>query len=114
MGKYFLSQSSGVLAPISAELIWKFGKMIAKLSLGNKAINLEIGIACYQAALQVYQRNQFPQEWAATQANLANGYKNRIKGNKAENIEKAILAFENALQIRTKRGITCRMGSDSK
>jgi hypothetical protein len=32
----------------------------------------------------------FPQQWAGTQNNLANAYKDRIKGERGENIEKAI------------------------
>ncbi|MFM6279142.1 MAG: tetratricopeptide repeat protein, partial [Dolichospermum sp.] len=44
----------------------------------------------------------FPQEWAATQHNLGNAYRNRIRGDKAKNLEKAIKFYQNALKIRTK------------
>ena len=37
-----------------------------------------------------------------TQNNLADAYRNRIKGDNAENIEKAIESYNAALQIRTK------------
>ncbi|WP_353932199.1 CHAT domain-containing protein [Okeanomitos corallinicola TIOX110] len=95
----YLVRKSGNNAQEFAALIVELGILINQFPLGDKAINLEIGIACYQAALQVYQRDQFPQEWAAIQDNLSINYRNRIKGNKADNLEKAILACENALQI---------------
>ena len=37
-----------------------------------------------------------------TQNNLANAYKDRIKGERAENIEKAIAFYEAASEVRTR------------
>ncbi|MGK7900778.1 MAG: CHAT domain-containing protein [Hormoscilla sp.] len=43
----------------------------------------------------------FPTDWAMTQNNLGNAYRNRIKGDRDENLELAIAAYQLALQIRT-------------
>ncbi|MEG4347094.1 tetratricopeptide repeat protein, partial [Microcoleus sp. A003_D6] len=64
--------------------------------------NLERAIAFYEAALQVYTRPAFPQDWAMTQNNLANAYLYRIKGDRGDNLERAIAFFEAALQVRTR------------
>ncbi|HAX77831.1 MAG TPA: hypothetical protein DCY88_18830, partial [Cyanobacteria bacterium UBA11372] len=55
----------------------------------------------YTLALQVYTPDAFPQDWAGTQNNLGNAYRNRIKGDKADNLEFAIAAYTLALQVRT-------------
>ncbi|MEO1211203.1 MAG: tetratricopeptide repeat protein, partial [Cyanobacteria bacterium J06638_20] len=70
--------------------------------LGNRALNQELSIAAYQAALQVRTREAFPQNWAMTQNNLGNAYKNRIRGERADNLERAIDAYQAALQVRTR------------
>ena len=69
---------------------------------GKRGENIERAIAFYEAALQVYTRDAFPQYWAMTQNNLANAYRNRIKGERGENIEKAIAFYEAALQVYTR------------
>ncbi|MGB7893680.1 MAG: CHAT domain-containing protein, partial [Microcoleus sp.] len=56
----------------------------------------------YTAALTVRTPDAFPQDWAATQNNLAAAYSDRIRGEKAENIEVAIALYRNALTIRTR------------
>ena len=42
-----------------------------------------------------------PQSWAMTQNNLANAYRERIKGDRADNIENAIAACTAALTFYT-------------
>ncbi len=79
-----------------------FGNIIQQFPLGNRLGNLEIGIAAYEVALQVFTPEAFPQDWATTQNNLALAYRNRIKGEKAENLEQAIARYENALKVRTR------------
>jgi tetratricopeptide (TPR) repeat protein len=69
---------------------------------GDKAENLEKAITCYEAALEIRTKDNFPIDWAGTQNNLANAYNERIKGDKAENLEKAITCYEAALEIYTK------------
>jgi CHAT domain-containing protein len=43
----------------------------------------------------------FPQDWAATQNNLAAAYYNRILGERADNLETAIACYQEALKVRT-------------
>ncbi|WP_287267314.1 tetratricopeptide repeat protein [Moorena sp. SIO3A2] len=40
-------------------------------------------------ALEVSTREAFPINWAGTQNNLGNAYRNRITGDKAQNLEDA-------------------------
>ncbi|WP_293369876.1 CHAT domain-containing tetratricopeptide repeat protein [Microcoleus sp. CAWBG556] len=68
---------------------------------GDKADNIELAIAAYTKALQVYTPQAFPQGWAMTQNNLGTAYWDKIKGDKADNIELAIAAYTKALQVYT-------------
>ncbi|MEH2050401.1 CHAT domain-containing protein, partial [Nostoc sp.] len=52
--------------------------------------------------LEVYTREAFPIDWAMTQNNLANAYRERIKGEISDNLELAISAYELALEVRTR------------
>ncbi|MEH1861886.1 MAG: CHAT domain-containing tetratricopeptide repeat protein [Nostoc sp.] len=70
--------------------------------LGDKAENLEKAIACYQNALSIRTREDFPELWAQTQMNLASAYRHRLRGDAAENVEIAIAANQSALQVYTK------------
>jgi CHAT domain-containing protein len=69
---------------------------------GNRDENLERSIACYQSALEIYTKADFPLEWAGTQNNLAAAYGNRIRGDRDENLEQSITCCESALEIYTK------------
>ena len=69
---------------------------------GERADNLERAIIASEQALQVYTRDAFPKNWAATQNNLANAYSERIRGERADNLKRAITAYEQALQVRTR------------
>jgi CHAT domain-containing protein len=86
----------------TAAVLVTFGDGIQQFPLGDRSLNLELGIAAYEQALQVYTRDAFPQGWARTQHNLAAAYSNRIKGDRAESIERAIAAYEQALQVYTR------------
>ena len=68
----------------------------------DKGENIEKAIACYQQALLVYTREDFPLLWAMTQNNLGNVYCDRIKEDKAENLEKAIACYQQALLVFTR------------
>jgi CHAT domain-containing protein len=85
-----------------AAVILTFGNLIAEFPLGSRADNLEIAIAAYEQALQVFTRSAFPQGWAGTQYNLGLAYYERIKGERGENLEEAIAAYQLALQVRTR------------
>nr|MCU0551484.1 tetratricopeptide repeat protein [Leptolyngbya sp. Prado105] len=80
----------------------EFGNLINKFPLGTRWLNLELGIAAYEQALQVYTRDAFPEQWARTQNNLANTYHDRIHGDRADNLERAITTYEQALQVYTR------------
>ncbi|RFP60973.1 MAG: CHAT domain-containing protein, partial [Limnothrix sp. CACIAM 69d] len=69
---------------------------------GERADNLEMAIAAYERALEVYTREAFPEDWAMTQNNLAAAYRNRIRGERADNLEMAITACERALEVYTR------------
>ncbi|MHC5717554.1 MAG: CHAT domain-containing protein, partial [Nostoc sp.] len=79
-----------------------FSNLIAQFPLGSKASNMEIAITGYEVALTVYTREALPQNWAATQNNLAIAYSDRIKGDRADNIENAIAAYIAALSVYTR------------
>jgi tetratricopeptide (TPR) repeat protein len=70
---------------------------------GSRAENLEHAIQAYEAALTVYLREAFQQDWAwgATQYNLGNAYAIRHRGERADNIERAIKAYDAALTVTT-------------
>ncbi|MEH2021267.1 tetratricopeptide repeat protein, partial [Nostoc sp.] len=88
-----------------AELVFYFSSLIKQFPLGSKASNMEIAITGYEVALTVYTREALPQEWAATQNNLANAYRDRIKGDRADNIEQAIAAYTAALTVYTREAL---------
>ncbi|PZO42421.1 MAG: hypothetical protein DCF19_07480 [Pseudanabaena frigida] len=74
----------------------KFGDLLVEFgSLKND----ELAIAAYKLALQVYKRDTFPEQWAKTQCNLANAYKNCKQGGWSKSYEQAIAAYEEALQV---------------
>jgi CHAT domain-containing protein len=78
------------------------GNLIQQFPLGNRMLNLEMGIVAYEQALQAYTRDAFPEQWAGMQNNLAAAYNKRIRGERADNLERAIKAAEQALQVYTR------------
>jgi tetratricopeptide (TPR) repeat protein len=82
-----------------------FGNTIQQFPLGDRMLNLELAIAAYELALQIYTREVFPQNWATTQNNLGAAYSDRLRGEPAENLEKAISNYELALQIWTREAL---------
>ncbi|MEH2093482.1 MAG: CHAT domain-containing tetratricopeptide repeat protein [Nostoc sp.] len=82
-----------------ATLIMNFSNLVASFPLGNRASNLEIGIAGYETALQMISSEAFPKLWAALQMNLGCIYIQRLRGKKADNLEISISLLENALQF---------------
>ena len=59
-------------------------------------------IDCYNAALTVYTREDFPQKWARTQNNLGTAYWNISDGDKGANLRSAIDCYNAALTVYTK------------
>jgi tetratricopeptide (TPR) repeat protein len=81
------------------------GFRLDEFPLANRALNLELAIAAYEAALEVLTREALPEKWATTQNNLGLAYQNRIRGERAENLERAIAAHEAALEVRTREAL---------
>jgi tetratricopeptide (TPR) repeat protein len=68
----------------------------------RRAIDLRKAIAAYEAALTVRTRAAHPVEWAMTQNNLGNAWRNMPTGDRRENLRKAIAACEAALTVLTR------------
>ena len=85
-----------------AGIILNFSILIQEFPRGSRAINLEIAITGYEVVGTVFTREAFPRDWAITQNNLGNAYRNRIRGNKADNLEDAIEAYQKALEVYTR------------
>ncbi|MEG4408959.1 CHAT domain-containing protein [Microcoleus sp. MON2_D5] len=96
----FTKVTSEEAASIAAD-IGNFGSLIKDFPLGRRAWNLEIGIACYSAASEVYTREDYPEQWAMGQNNLGTAYSDRIEGVRAANIEEAIACYREALIVYT-------------
>ena len=73
----FTELTSEEAAALAADIV-DFGNLIYQFPLGRRAGNLEIGIACYSAASEVYTRENYPEGWAMTQHNLGTAYSDRI------------------------------------
>jgi CHAT domain-containing protein/tetratricopeptide (TPR) repeat protein len=78
------------------------GNAYSNRSRGEGADRLEQAIQAYQAALQVYTRAAFPEQWATTQNNLGIAYCEYSRGERADRLEQAIQAYQAALQIYTR------------
>jgi hypothetical protein len=60
-------------------------------------------IDCFNHALQIYPRQQFPEYWAMLQHNLGLAYFQRNQGDRQENLEKSIECFNKSLEIYTQQ-----------
>ena len=67
-------------------------------------------MAAYRAALEVYTREQLPQQWATTQNNLGNVLRDlgeRASGEQgAQYLEQSVAAYRAALEVE--RASNCR------
>ncbi|NEO33118.1 MAG: CHAT domain-containing protein [Symploca sp. SIO3C6] len=93
-----LSQESSIAA-----VIGNFSNLIQEFPMGSLADNIEIAFTGYQAALKIFTRKAFPDDWAKTQINLGNAYTDRIEREKAQNLEDAIACYQNALEVFTRK-----------
>lgn len=85
-----------------AAAITCFSFQLQQFSSGSKDSNLEISIIGYQKALEVFTRNDFPNQWADIYNNLSVAFWERVRGDRAENLEFAIICCENALLVYTR------------
>jgi CHAT domain-containing protein len=97
-----LLRDESVQQNLVAYVLVIFGNWIAQFPLGQRWLNLELALAAYKCALEVYTREALPQQWAMTQYNLANAYSDRIRGERADNLELAIAAYQRALEVYTR------------
>ena len=51
--------------------------------------------------MRVYTEADFPIDWAMTQNNLGNAYRNQPTGDRGENLRRAIACYEAALRVYT-------------
>ncbi len=75
------------------------GTAYGALNRGDCAENRERGIACYEAAREVYTRDADPLKWVAMQFNLGLEYVCRIRGDRAENQRRAIACIVAAVEV---------------
>jgi len=99
---HILSQATPEQAPSYAAYFFYFSNLIQQFPLGNRASNLDIAIIGYELVLNIFTREDFPENWATAQNNLGNAYSDKITGNRAENIDEAIACFQRALEVRTR------------
>ena len=83
-----------------------FSSLILEFPQGNRGINIEIAIAAKETASSIFNRELFPEQWAAGQVDLGLAYRNRIRGVRGSNLEKAIACYQNALQVFTPETFT--------
>ena len=69
--------------------------------MGDRAANLQQAIACYEQALRVHTPEAAPLDYAMTQNNLGNAYRQLPVGDRAANLQKAIACYEQALRFCT-------------
>jgi CHAT domain-containing protein/tetratricopeptide (TPR) repeat protein len=93
--------SRGQQAFLWAGLQVQLGNALVGDFHGSRAENLGRAIACYQAALGVYTREDFPVEWAMTQFHLAMAYRSLPGEDRQENLERAIACYEQSLTVLT-------------
>jgi CHAT domain-containing protein/tetratricopeptide (TPR) repeat protein len=99
--RYVFSQGKAEDVADIAGVIQNLCNKIAQFPLGSRANNIEIAVKGYQTLLEVYTRDAFPYEWAMTQNNLGNAYRDRVRGEKADNLELAIAACNLSLEVYT-------------
>jgi uncharacterized protein YjbI with pentapeptide repeats len=58
-------------------------------------------INCFQYALRIYRKQEYPQYWAMLQHNLGLAYFDRSQGDRGNNLRRSIKCFKNSLGIYT-------------
>ena len=76
-----------------------FSILIQRFPLGNHSDNLEIAVSGYHAALTIFERDRFPEQWAGTHNNLGNAYVERVQGDRSDNLEQAIASYKAAAEV---------------
>ncbi|NEQ40188.1 MAG: tetratricopeptide repeat protein [Okeania sp. SIO3I5] len=97
-----LSEVETDTTEFTAKTIWDLSYCLSNFPLSDKANNMEIVIAGYEAVLKVFTREGNRENWAAIQNNLGIAYSDRIRGNRAQNLENAIATYNLVLEVCTK------------
>jgi len=89
----------------AAPLLWAemqndLGNVYSYRVNGDKAVNFQKAVCCYNHALEV--RTQQTLAWAETQHSLGAAFTNQEGGDKALNMEEALAHFRRALDVRTR------------
>jgi len=66
---------------------------------GNRQKNIEAATAAFEATLQVFNKDDYPDYWALSQGNLGWACYNRLSGNYSDNIEQAISFYQSGLEV---------------
>jgi tetratricopeptide (TPR) repeat protein len=78
------------------------GTAYRRRNRGEKADNLERAIAAYEAALEVFSREEHPMHWAGTQSSLGDACSKRVVGERMESLDRAVAAYRRALEVYSK------------
>ena len=87
------------IAEQGAGFLVNLAVIISELPRGNRRVMQELVIGLDRLILEVYTLAAYPEQYASTQNNLGNAYKNRIEGERRANLELAIQAYEAALEV---------------
>ena len=75
--------------------------------LGERVQNLELAIASFQAALQVYTREAYPKKWGMTQVNLADTLLDRFEYSRQDQeLNQAIAIYREVLDSYPQHSLT--------
>lgn len=91
--------SQKIAFQVFAQAIMFLGTIMYEFSEGDKEINLEISIACYEVAATFFSQSAFPPTWALIQSALGKIYCDRIRGNHPENLKLAQQYLQAALEV---------------
>jgi Uncharacterized protein conserved in bacteria len=68
---------------------------------GNQEDNIETAISYFNQGLELITTETYQGYWIMLQGNLANAYRDRIKGKKSENFREAKLRYESVLKLQS-------------
>ncbi|MEO1128684.1 MAG: tetratricopeptide repeat protein [Planctomycetota bacterium] len=85
-----------------AEARYQLGNVWQEMPTGDRRINIERAIACYEQSLKHLTREAAPEAWASVQNAAGHACERLPTGNRGLNLERAIACFSAALTVRTK------------
>jgi tetratricopeptide (TPR) repeat protein len=81
--------------------VGNFGHLVLKSPIGDKAVNVELTIACMFLTLEICTQKDFPLLWGMANSTLAFAHTYRTRGDQAENLNQAINYYRATLEIFT-------------